>query len=89
MPEEIQRDHLAEQPKKEDQIIEQLEQANAHLARQNSLRRIFLVGIIYGIGVFIGSAILATIALGTLGPFFKGITWIQQPYETGSKLTPR
>lgn len=89
MSKEIQRDHLAEQLKKEDQIIEQLEKANAHLAQQNSLRRIFLVGIIYGIGVFIGSAILATIALGTLGPYFKGVTWIQEPYEAGSKLVPR
>jgi len=40
-------------------IIGNLEKINRQLVRQNSFGRIFSVGIIYGIGFFIGSAIIA------------------------------
>ncbi len=49
-------------------IIEELEKLNAQMARQGSFGRVFLVGIVYGVGFVVGSAILATILLGTLGP---------------------
>mgnify|MGYP003395448547 CR=1 FL=1 len=89
MSQEIQGDDLSQKLREENTIIAQLEKANAHLAQQNSLRRVFAVGIIHGIGFFIGSAIIATIALGIFGPLLSNVPWVRQPYEAGTKLTPR
>lgn len=69
-----------------DKIIEHLEILNRQVARQNSLWRMLLVGIIYGIGFFVGSAIIATIAFGILGPWFGQIPWIRNAFETGISL---
>ncbi len=66
-------------------IIEQLEEANRHLARQNSVRHSFFVGVVYGVGFFIGSAILATIMLGLVAPYLKN-GWVGRSYETGATL---
>lgn len=68
-----------------DQIIEELELANQQLARQNSLRHVFLVGMVYGVGFFVGSAILATVAFGIFRPYFSQIGWLHRTYETGTK----
>lgn len=67
-------------------IIGQLEALNRQVARQNSLGRMFFVGIIYGIGFFVGSAIIATIAFGILGPWFGQFEWIRSAFETGVSL---
>lgn len=67
-------------------ILEQLELLNVKISRQNSVRHIFTTGIIYGVGFFIGSAILATIALGILGPWIGKIDWIRDNFEKGSSL---
>lgn len=67
-------------------IIEQLVLLNKQLKRQNSLVRMLFVGIIYGIGFFIGSAIIATIALGIFGPWFAQIPWVRAAFEAGSAL---
>ncbi|MEI7719872.1 MAG: hypothetical protein WCI89_01545 [bacterium] len=67
-------------------VIEQLELANQQLAKQNSFKRMFAVGIVYGIGFFVGSAILATIALGIIGPYVGKIGWVRQSFQTGSEL---
>lgn len=69
-----------------DKIIENLELLNRQVARQNSLGRMFLIGINYGIGFFVGSAIIATIALGLLGPWFGQFQWIRNAFETGVSL---
>ena len=69
-----------------DRLIENLELLNIQIARQNSLMRMLLVGIIYGIGFFIGSAIIATIALGILGPIFANIGWIRTAFTTGLSM---
>jgi len=69
-----------------EKIIENLELLNRQVARQNSLARMFAVGIIYGIGFFVGSAIIATIALGILGPWFAQISWVRSAFETGAAL---
>ncbi len=69
-----------------DKIIENLELLNRQVARQNSFARMLVVGIVYGIGFFIGSAIIATIALGILGPWFAQIPWIRAAFETGLSL---
>ena len=69
-----------------DKIIEQLELLNAKMAKQNSIKHIFITGIIYGLGVFIGSAVLATIAFGVLSPWFGQIDWVKDNYERGAGM---
>ncbi len=71
---------------KQDKIIEQLEILNARMDRQNSVRQILKMGVIYGIGFFIGSAILATIALGVFGPMFGEIDWVRDNFEAGLEI---
>lgn len=73
-------------PDQRDKIIEHLEVLNKQVARQNSIGRMFFVGIVYGIGFFVGSAIIATIALGILGPWFAQFAWIRNAFETGYSL---
>ncbi len=69
-----------------DKIIIELKALNEKLALQNSVRHIFLTGMIYGVGLFIGSAVIATIAFGTLGPFVGKIDWVKETYERGASL---
>ncbi|OGG50343.1 hypothetical protein A2704_05355 [Candidatus Kaiserbacteria bacterium RIFCSPHIGHO2_01_FULL_54_36b] len=69
-----------------EQIIQHLDLLNRQVARQNSIPRMFFVGIVYGIGFFVGSAIIATIALGIFGPWFAEIPWIRAAFETGASL---
>jgi len=69
-----------------DKIIEQLEALNEKMEKQISIKRTFLSGIMYGIGFFVGSAILATIALGILGPWFGEIQWVRETFERGSSM---
>ena len=75
-----------ELPDQRDKIIEHLELLNKQVARQNSLWRMLLVGVIYGIGFFIGSAVIATILLGILGPWFAQIGWIRTAFDVGYGL---
>ncbi len=69
-----------------DKIIEQLEELNLKIERQASVKNILIAGVIYGIGFFIGSAILATIVLGVLGPIAGKIGWVKANYETGVSI---
>lgn len=69
-----------------DKIIEQLEALNVKLAKQISIKNILFTGVIYGIGFFIGSAIIATIVLGMFGPMFGKIEWVKTNYETGTSI---
>lgn len=69
-----------------DRIIQQLESLNVKLARQLSLKQILVTGIIYGIGFFVGSAILATLALGIFGPIVGKISWVQDNFNRGSTI---
>jgi len=46
----------------------------------------FMAGIIYGLGFFVGSAIIATIVFGILGPWFGQFQWIRDAFETGVSL---
>ncbi len=71
---------------KQGDILEQLKLLNIKLAKQNSLGFIFRTGIVYGVGFFIGSAILATIALGVFAPWFGQIDWIAENYQKGESL---
>ncbi len=74
------------EPANDAKVIEHLDLLNKQVARQNSLSRMFVAGIVYGIGFFVGSAILATIALGVLAPFFDDIGWISEPFVRGNSL---
>ena len=69
-----------------DTIITELETLNELMKRQMSFPRVFLVGIIQGLGFFIGSAIIATIALGVLGPWVGKIGWVHDMFEIGREL---
>ncbi len=69
-----------------DSIIEQLESLNTKMARQNSIKHIFLTGLIYGVGFVIGSTIIATIAIGVLSPWIGEIDWIRDNFERGASL---
>lgn len=73
----------------EQQILSELQEVNRELRRQNSLWHILSVGVIYGIGFFIGSAILATILFGIIGPLFADLPWVQDAYEQGNRLMGR
>lgn len=67
-------------------IIEQLEILNKQVRRQSSIKQMFVGGLVYGVGFFVGSAILATIAFGIVAPFFGKISWIHDSFITGSSL---
>lgn len=71
---------------REEKIIEQLTLLNENISHQNSVKRMLFMGVITGIGFFIGSAILATIVLGLIGPWFGKIEWIHDNYMRGSEL---
>ncbi len=71
---------------KENKVIEQLEALNVKIEKQNSFKRVFVVGVVYGIGFFIGSAIIATIALGIFGPMLAKIDWVRTNFEAGASI---
>ena len=69
-------------PQQEREAIEHLKKINEQLTKQNSFSHMFLVGIIYGVGFFLGSVVLATIAFEVVAPFFAG-TWIGNLFWNG------
>ena len=71
---------------KQDIVIQELKALNEKLARQGSIKKIFFTGVIYGIGFFVGSAIIATILLGFFGPWVGKNEWVGENYERGSSL---
>lgn len=78
--------NVKEKGKQHNEVVEQLEALNKKVAEQNTIRRIFFTGIIYGVGFFIGSAIIATIAFGVLSQWFGKIEWVHENYERGTLL---
>ncbi len=70
----------------EERIIESLERLNTSIAKQNSIGHIFMIGIIYGVGFVVGSAIIATIALGIVGPIFGQIPWVHSTFQAGVSI---
>jgi len=72
-----------------DEIIKSLETLNTQVSRQNSLGRRFVIGIVYGVGFIVGSAIVATILLGILAPWFAQIEWVRNAFEAGAGLLGR
>ena len=69
-----------------EKIIEQLKLLNKQVAKTNSFSRMLVIGIMYGIGFVIGSAILATLALGFFAPLFTDIPWIRASFEKGNSI---
>lgn len=67
-------------------LITHLEAIRAELAEEHSLPRLFARGVVYGVGFFLGSAIIATILLGILGPWVAQIGWIRDAFITGASL---
>ncbi len=70
----------------EDEVVEQLETLNAEVRQQRSFGRIFITGVIYGIGFVVGSTIIATIAIGIFLPFFADIPFIKDNFQRGAEL---
>lgn len=70
----------------QNKIVEQLEMLNHKMEQQNSVGYIFSRGIIYGIGFFIGSAVIATIAFGVLSPWVGQIQWVKDNFERGASM---
>jgi hypothetical protein len=70
----------------DEKILEQLILLNEKTRKHDTTRHIFYTGIIYGFGFFLGSAILATIVLGALSPWFGRIDWIKENFERGESL---
>ena len=70
----------------EEKILVQLEKLNEQLTKHHTLRHFFMTGVMYGTGFFVGSAILATIALGLLGPVFGHVSWVRNAYEQGTAI---
>jgi hypothetical protein len=68
------------------ELLNELKQLNRTLAAQRSVGHILYTGIIYGVGFFIGSAIIATIALGVFGPVVGEIDWVASMYARGVQL---
>jgi hypothetical protein len=75
-----------ESEERQEKIIEQLVSLNEQMALQNSTKQTLMRGVVSGIGFFIGSAILATIVLGLLGPWFGKIEWVHDNYTRGTEL---
>ena len=69
-----------------DKLIEQLEKLNTKMERQGMMRYQLREGILKGVGFFIGSAIIATILLGILGPIFADIEWVRDTYQAGEEI---
>lgn len=67
-------------------MIDELKALNASVRRQNAVWHIFMTGVIYGLGFFIGSAILATIVFGLLAPEIGKIEWVRETFERGNAV---
>jgi threonine/homoserine/homoserine lactone efflux protein len=66
------------------EIIAELKVLNTAVKTQNSVGHIFMTGVIYGVGFVVGSAILATIAIGIFGPTIADIPWVRDTFKTGA-----
>ena len=69
-----------------DKIIEELKELNVKMSRQNSVGHILMTGVIYGVGFFIGSVVIATIAFGLLSPWVGQIDWVHDNFVRGTEL---
>lgn len=67
-----------------EKIVVELEALNEKIDRQMSIGRIFGTGVIYGVGFFIGSVIIASIAFSIFAPWVGQIDWIRDNFERGS-----
>ena len=70
----------------DNKLIAQLQQLNDKMEHQGMMRYQLRDGILKGIGFFMGSAIIATILLGILGPVFGDIEWVRDTYEVGESI---
>jgi len=77
---------MSEISEQREQIITELEELNEEMHEQNSKRHTLVRGIIYGVGVIIGSAIIATIILGILSPWIGDVGWIHDLFQRGAEL---
>ena len=67
-------------------IVGRLDQVIGQLAKQNSFARMFVVGLCYGIGFAVGSAIIATLVIGVLAPFVAEIPGVREAFGAGVEV---
>jgi hypothetical protein len=72
----------------ETKLVDEMAQLKEQVAEQNSLTRMFIRGIVYGIGFVIGSAVIATIIIGLLGPFLADVPWVRDTFRAGEDILP-
>jgi hypothetical protein len=68
------------------EILSHIRDINYQLQRQNSLLRMLMAGMLYGVGFVIGSAFLATIVFGVFGPIVSQIPWVQNTFQIGESF---
>ncbi|HUO50070.1 MAG TPA: hypothetical protein VMU25_00645 [Candidatus Paceibacterota bacterium] len=68
------------------EILEELKKINATFEYQYSFRKMFWTGIVYGVGFFLGSAILAVILLGVFWPYLSSIPWFRNAFQIGHEV---
>jgi hypothetical protein len=74
--------------REQEKLIEEMTELKEQVADQNSLPKMFVRGIVYGIGFVIGSAVIATILIGIFGPLVSDIPWVQDTFRAGRDILP-
>lgn len=75
--------------REQEKLIEEMAELKEQVAEQNSLPKMFVRGIVYGIGFVVGSAIIATILVGIFGPLVADIPWVQEVFRAGRDILPQ
>lgn len=70
----------------QEEVIEQLEKLNEETAKSHSLKRQFLVGVVYGVGFVVGSAIIASILIGLFTPLLSHVPIVQNFFNSGYRM---
>lgn len=60
-----------------EQIVENLAELNKTVISQRSFSRVFVMGMVYGVGFVIGSSVLAVFILGVLSHIFGDLPIVQ------------
>lgn len=61
----------------QEQVAETLEELNTNMKKQVSIRHMFFIGMIYGVGFIIGSTVVAVVLLHILGVLFGDVPLLE------------
>lgn len=68
------------------ETVEQLKKLNLAIEKQYAVGRIFITGVIYGVGFVAGSTIVASMLVGILLQFAVDIPLVHDNLERGAQL---